>query len=117
MPPMRPELFPEGPAVELYSDVMDMQDQAFTAGHYETSYHLLAAALHLAEDLVSVERLSTISRLCDDRQSEAGNSRRFEILATIARATIGRLNAGRALKQSRELWDEQKASIMETGSL
>jgi hypothetical protein len=107
----------EGSAEGFYSAVMEMHSRAFTDRRFEASYHLLAAALHFAEEMDSVERLDTILRLCSDRQAEARNSAQFVSLAATTKAVIGRIGAGRALKRNREILDAQKESNLRVGAL
>src|ERR1700694_1316874 len=107
------------PGELLYQHLMDLHGQAFGEARFEAAYHVLAAALHVAEELGSVEWLSNIRRMATERQEEIdrtlpdhlisslsslgrGNGARFTTLALTARAVIGRINADRALERSRE---------------
>jgi hypothetical protein len=106
------------PADLLYYHLMELHGQAFDEARFEASYHVLAAALHVAEELGSVEWLGTIRRLATDRQEEIdrtlpdhgissasslsrGNVARFTTLALTAKAMSGRIMADRALERSR----------------
>jgi hypothetical protein len=117
MPQPRPER-PE-PAEEFYQRIMDLHFEAFAAERFEAAHHVLAAALHVAEEMSSTERLSDIQRLSEERQAEIdriqpvhaisttssatrGSIARFTSLAGTARATSGRINATRALQRVRE---------------
>jgi hypothetical protein len=105
------------PAELLYHHLMDLHDRAFGEARFEAAYHVLAAALHVAEELGSVEWLSNIRRLATDRQEEIdrtfpdhgissasslsrGNVARFTTLALTAKAMSGRIAADRALERS-----------------
>jgi len=117
MPHPRPER-PES-AEELYQRIMDLHFQAFAAERFEAAHHVLAAALHVAEEMGSIERLSDIRRLSDERQAEIdriqpvhvistcsaasrGSIARFTSLAGTAKATSARINATRALQRVRQ---------------
>jgi hypothetical protein len=108
------------PAELLYDHLMDLHGQAFDAERFEAAYHVLAAALHVAEELDDVERLSAIERLAANRQgrldsteprhvmssgsaSVRGNTARFTALALTAKAARGRINADRATTKSRKI--------------
>src|SRR3712207_5650896 len=88
----------------LYQRLMQMHEEAFEAGLFEVSYHLLAAALHAAEELDSVALLEQLGALANSRQAELdqrepahaisttsaqarGNSALFATLAATANAT------------------------------
>jgi hypothetical protein len=105
-------------AESLYDHLLDLHGQAFAAERFETAYHLLAAALHVAEELDDVDRLHSIERLSHDRQAQVDGSQpeqrtssvfaagrgmvaRFTTLSLTARAAVGRINADRAVKRSR----------------
>jgi hypothetical protein len=110
------------PALALYDHLMDLHGQVFTAERFEAAYHVLAAALHVAEELDDVERLSAIERLATNRQAHVdraqpahvmssgsatarGNTARFAALALTARAACGRINADKAVKRARSARD------------
>jgi len=56
-------------ADKLYQRLMQMQEEAFKAGRFEVSYHILAAAVHAAEELNSVALLEEIGVLATARQA------------------------------------------------
>jgi len=58
------------PADKLYQRLMQIQEEAFKTGRFEVSYHILAAALHAAEELNSVPLLEEIGALANSRQAE-----------------------------------------------
>src|SRR3954467_14354608 len=105
-------------AESLYDHLLDLHAQVFAGERFETAYHLLAAAMHVAEELDDVDRLSSIERLAGDRQAEVDRSQpqqktssesaagrgmvaRFTTLSLTARAARGRINADRATKRTR----------------
>jgi hypothetical protein len=106
------------PADQLYTRLLDMHEEAVSAGRLELGYHLLAAALHAAEELNSLERLVAIGRLAENEQKKLdsmkpehrlsssaanrrGNPGRYSSLAAIAAAARGRIAAHLALTRSR----------------
>jgi hypothetical protein len=106
------------PAEQLYHRLRAMHDEAIEAGRYELGYHVLAAALHAAEELDSLELLTEIGalagerqRMLDDLQPEhrlssnaahrRGNSAQYSALVSIAAAARGRISADRTLTRSR----------------
>jgi hypothetical protein len=106
------------PAGQLYDRIMDMHEQAFRDRRFDVAYHLLAAALHAAEELNSVELLSHISEVAATRQKSIdelrpehrlssnsahhrGNHAQFATLVGIAAAAKGRITAEQALERSR----------------
>jgi hypothetical protein len=105
-------------AALLYDHLMELHGRLFAARRLEAAYHVLAAALHVAEELDDVERLSFIQRLAGNWQAEVdralpvhpmssgsakrrGNAARFTTLALTAKAVTGRIHADRAVKRSR----------------
>jgi hypothetical protein len=76
------------PADKLYDRLMQMQERAFEAGRFQVSYHLLAAAVHAAEELRRAELLDE-------------NSALFATLATTANATRARIAADAAVGRVR----------------
>jgi hypothetical protein len=103
----------------LYRHLLDLHEEAFRASRFELSYHLLAAALHAAEDRDSVELLTEVGTLAeqcqqkvdalrpDHRLSSAsarkrGNPAQYAALVSIAAAVRGRISADRALRRSQE---------------
>jgi hypothetical protein len=55
---------------DLYPGLIETNREAFAAGHYETAYHALMAALHAAADLRDVERLTAVAVLAQQQQQE-----------------------------------------------
>ena len=107
------------PADKLYRQIMQMHDQAFAAERYEVAYHLLAAAMHAAEELKSVDLLERLEAMALTRQSEIdetapghtissgsahrrGHSALFANLATTAAAARGRIAADSVVARIRE---------------
>jgi hypothetical protein len=105
------------PANQLYNRLMQMHDAAFEAGRFDAGYHLLAAALHAAEELEDLERLTAIQVTAGQRQQtldsrkpahhmstasarHRGNTAQYTALATIAGAVKGRIVANHALGKS-----------------
>jgi hypothetical protein len=95
-------------AGELYTQLLEMYRTAFAERRFEISHHLLAAALHAAEEsrdlagLAQVEKLAAESQSTIDRSQSSstmssessggrGNISRFTALAATARAVRGRL--------------------------
>jgi hypothetical protein len=96
---------------------LDLHEEAFAAGRFELGYHLLAAALHAAEDLDSLELLDDVKKLAQQRQDKVdafrpdhrlssssarrrGNPAQYASLVAIAAAVRGRITADRALTRS-----------------
>jgi hypothetical protein len=110
---------PERDSAEpLYDHLMELHDQLFAAERLETAYHVLAGALHLAEELNDLERLTAIETLARARQVEVdrnqsvhamssasahtrGSLARFNTLALTAKAACGRIKADRVVQRSR----------------
>ena len=107
------------PADKLYDRLMQMQQQAFEAGRFQVSYHLLAAAVHAAEELKRAELLDQLAELANSRQEDLdrrepmhaistasaqgrGNSALFATLATTAKATRARIAADAAFGRVRD---------------
>ena len=107
-------------AEQLYQDLLQMHQEAFAAARFELAYHVLAAALHAAEEAENLDWLGDIEDLAKDRQAEIdtshpdekissvsaggrGNVARFTALAATAAATRGRIVAQRALQRTHEL--------------
>ena len=106
------------PARQLYDRIMGMHEQTFGEGRYDLAYHLLAAALHAAEELNSIELLDHIAdraakcqrsidglnpqhRLSSNSAKHRGNHAQFTALTAIAAAAKGRITADHALERSR----------------
>jgi hypothetical protein len=96
---------------------MEMHEEAFAEGRLELGYHVLAAALHAAEEIDSLDPLAEIGRLAEQRQREVdsmrpehrlsshsarrrGNPAQYTALAAIAAAAQGRIKADRVLSRS-----------------
>jgi hypothetical protein len=108
------------PARQLYDRIIAMHAQAFREQRFDLSYHLLAAALHAAEELNSIDLLSDISdlatkcqetidqmkpehRLSSRSAHHRGNHAQYTALTTIAAAAKGRITADNALARSRTM--------------
>jgi hypothetical protein len=108
------------PARQLYQRLVLMHEEAFAAGRFELGYHVLAAALHAAEELEDLELLNQLGRVAETRQQEIdagysahrlsstsarrrGNPAQYSTLAAIAAAARGRITAERALARSQRL--------------
>jgi hypothetical protein len=106
-------------ADQLYQHLLQLHDDAFEAERYELSYHVLAAALHAAEELDSPELLKSLQKVAANRQSQIdelrpehnisseaakgrGNSALFASLANIADAARGRIAADQAVERLRD---------------
>ncbi len=48
---------------DLFARLMVIQDETFAASHYNTAYHVLAAALHCADDEHNLQYLLDVSAL------------------------------------------------------
>ncbi|MFL5402998.1 MAG: hypothetical protein ACJ8BF_09295 [Gemmatimonadales bacterium] len=105
------------PADQLYHHLLSLHEAAFEGGSFELGYHLLAAALHAAEELDSLELLTEIGKLAGERQKKVdelkpehrlssnsarkrGNPAQYAALVAIAAAVKGRITADRALHRS-----------------
>jgi hypothetical protein len=112
MPGSRP------PADKLYQHLLQLHHDTFEAQRYELSYHVLAAALHAAEELNSVALLTNVQSVAANRQAEIdqlqpehrissmaakvrGNFALFTSLANIAGAARGRIAADQTLGRLR----------------
>jgi hypothetical protein len=108
----------EPEADKLYRTLMQMHEEAFAAGMFEVSYHLLAAAMHAAEDANDVDRLKAVEGLATQRQAEIdrtqphhsvssasaggrGNFALFTSLSATAGAARGRIAADQAVARVR----------------
>jgi len=107
------------PADQLYQHLLQLHEDTFEAQRFELSYHVLAAALHAAEEMNSPELLKSVQKLAARRQaqidglrpehkisSEAakgrGNFALFASLANIADAARGRIAADQTVERLRE---------------
>jgi hypothetical protein len=106
-------------ADQLYQHLLQLHDDTFAAQRYELSYHVLAAALHAAEELNSPELLKSVQKIAGNRQKEIdelrpdhnisseaakgrGNSALFASLASIADAARGRIAADMTVERLRQ---------------
>jgi hypothetical protein len=97
-------------ADKLYQRLMQIHEQAFEAGRFQVAYHVMAAAVHAAEEFNSVESLEQVEVLARSRQAELderepehaistasaksrGNTALFANLATTAGAARVRISA------------------------
>ena len=48
---------------DIFERLMTLQDETFAAAHYNTAYHVLAAALHCADDEHNLTNLSQVCAL------------------------------------------------------
>ena len=71
-------------ADKLYQRLMQMQEQAFRDGRSEVSFHLLAAAVHAAEELKSVALLDELGALASSRQEELDRKEPVHAISTAA---------------------------------
>src|SRR5215212_9763844 len=102
---------------DLYRHLVDLHEAAFQSGRYELGYHLLAAALHAAEDLDDMDLLAEVGKLAEERQTRIdrqrpdhrlsstaakrrGNPAQYSSLVAIVAAVRGRITADRALQRS-----------------
>ena len=96
-----------------------MHGQLFAEERFEIAYHVLAAALHAAEELNRLESVTFLQQLAVERQEEIdrsqpdhlissassgrrGNLAMFATLAATARAAAGRIRADHAVQKRRE---------------
>jgi hypothetical protein len=106
-------------ADRLYDRLVQLHTEAFEAGRYELAYHLLAAALHAAEELNSADLLHQVERMAGARQADIdrfhpehkvstasshgrGNFSLFTALAGTASAVRGRMAADQAVERLRQ---------------
>ncbi len=55
------------PEEETFSQIIALNAAAFEGRHFDTAYHLLAAALHWARDFSQVEWLSQVEGLANEQ--------------------------------------------------
>ena len=65
MAPQHPHV--QEPLTELYQQLLEINRQAFAAGHYDVAYHALMAALHCAQPLKDVDGLGEIKRVAEEQ--------------------------------------------------
>ncbi|HEY9016255.1 MAG TPA: hypothetical protein VIM84_14475 [Gemmatimonadales bacterium] len=104
------------PAEELYQKLLAMHEDAFAAGRFDVAYHVLAAALHAAEEVPSIELLMAVRDLAEQRQKaldamepqhrlsslsagRRGHTPQYTALATIAMSVKGRIEADNAVER------------------
>ena len=109
---------PDEPAALLYDHLMELHRQLFATERYEAAYHVLAAALHVAQEVEDIERLGNIERLARSRQADVdaalpvhpmasvsarrrGNPAMYQTLALTAKSAGGRVRADRARRGRR----------------
>jgi hypothetical protein len=102
------------PADQLYRRLLALHEEAFNAERFDVGYHVLAAALHAAEEIENLELLEEVGQLAQDRQKKIdgvkpqhrmsttaalkrGNPAQYTSLVNIAAAARGRLKADQAL--------------------
>jgi hypothetical protein len=86
---------------EMYARLMAIHRDACTTRHYEVSYYLLSAMLHLASEMGDNTRLLEVAREASDRRvwlemqepihplaTRPGYPGAFEVLASIAMARV-----------------------------
>jgi len=103
---------------KLYRTLMQMHEDTFAAGLFEVSYHLLAAALHAAEEADNLELITRVEMQATQRQAEIdrsqpqhkvssasaagrGNFALFTALSATAGAARGRIAADQAVARVR----------------
>jgi len=108
------------PAEQLFERLLEMHQAAFENRRFDVAYHLLAAALHAAEELQSAERLSAVETLAEERQraldaqepvhrlstssaNHRGSVPQYTALVGIAHAIRGRMVAESARERARSL--------------
>jgi hypothetical protein len=112
------ELMPDRePADQLYQRLITLHNEAFNAARYDVGYHVLAAALHAAEEMESLELLGEVGQLAEESQKsidalkpqhrmstssalKRGNPAQYTALVNIAAAARGRIKADTALLRS-----------------
>jgi hypothetical protein len=107
-------------AAQLYENLLHMYRHAFASQRFEVAYHLLAAALHSAEEAENQDWLIEVEMSSKEGQAEIdrahpdsaisstssgarGNVALFTALAATAAAMRGKLIAQEALERRREL--------------
>jgi hypothetical protein len=76
--------------VHFFDALVDMNRQTFAGGHYEIAYHLLAAAMHCAEDLQDGQRLLELQQKAIEQGNwidKHDNGHRLSSLHARARGT------------------------------
>lgn len=59
----------ENTDVEIFDRFISLAKETFALGHYDVSYHALAAAYHWAQDTASLEWLSTVEALANEQMA------------------------------------------------
>jgi hypothetical protein len=108
------------PAEQLFARLLEMHREAFENERFDVAYHLLAAALHAAEELQSAERLGTVGAIAEQRQraldaqepnhrlsttsaNHRGGLPQYTALVGIAQAVRGRIAAESARERARTI--------------
>ena len=77
------------PHNDVYPVLLDANASAFAAGHYETAYHALMAALHAAQDQHEPSRLERVSSLASQQQKFLDQTAPEHRLSTASAAEHG----------------------------
>jgi hypothetical protein len=77
------------PTGNLYPVLLAAHHAAFDAGHYETAYHALMAALHSAQDQHDARRLDEIAVLAASQQQRIDTDTPEHRLSSATAATRG----------------------------
>jgi hypothetical protein len=108
----------EHEADKLYQTLMQMHEDTFAAGLFEVSYHLMAAALHAAEEVNNLDLITQVELQATQRQADIdrsqphhkvssasaagrGNFALFTALSATAGAARGRIAADQAVARVR----------------
>ena len=84
---------PRSPS-EIYDVLFRLQQVCFEAGSLEASYHVLAAALHAAEDAGKTEGIQAVIAIAEHRQGELDSARYAGVLTAIAPCLVDILGTG-----------------------
>jgi hypothetical protein len=76
--------------VPLFARLITLNREAFTAEHYNTAYHLLAAALHEAAD--EPQHCATVQRLAEEQLAEIDAAHPAYEHSSRSAATRGRVS-------------------------
>lgn len=118
------------PIDQLYQKLLAMHEDAFVAGRFDLAYHVLAAALHAAEEVPSIELLMAVRDLAEKRQEaldtmepqhrlsslsagRRGHTAQYTALATIATSIKGRIEADLAVERGHRAM--RKGAVKSTG--
>jgi hypothetical protein len=81
--------FTPSSADDLYPMLLAAHHAAFAAGHYETAYHALMAALHSAQDRHDIHRLDAIAELAAAQQQRIDTNEPEHRLSSATAAARG----------------------------